>query len=303
MSSSSSRSVAILSLAATLGWACAKDPLYPSFGEERVFADHREVDIGFESDGVALEGTLYLPPVVGRRAAVVFHPGSSWTTRVTWEELGFVVTGLSLAAFSFDKRGEGASGGTCCDPDPSLAFDQLARDLAAAVSVVRRSDRVDVRRVGVFGSSLGGWVAPLTANLLPNEVAFAVVSVGGAVSTGQESVYDRLTGYDVCQPTGTPMTQVLDSLRALGPSGFDPRASLDALEQPVLWLYGANDLSHPTGLAVELIDAARADRDWTVEVFPNANHDLIDGGTICQTEGPLVDVLTPMRRWMEGRFP
>lgn len=294
--------LALLVLAAG-SWACEADPLYPSFGEERELADHRQLDISFQSDRAVLRGTLYLPLVVGRRAAIVIHPGSSWTVREGWEDVAPFVTGLSTAVFSFDKRGQGESTGTCCNPDPNVAFDRLARDLVEAVAVVRRSDRVDSDRVGVLGSSLGGWVAPLAANMAPDRVAFVISAVGGVVSSGQESAYDHLTGYDVCAPTGRPLPVVLDSLRALGPSGFDPKASLETLAQPALWLYGGNDLSHPTGLAVELIDSLRGSRDWTVQVFPNANHDLIDNGTICQTEGPMVDVLTPVQQWMEVRFP
>ena len=185
--------------------ACAADPLFPMFGDERVFDDHREVDIRFESGGATLSGTLYLPLVPGRRSATAFNPGSSWTTRVTWDDVTPFVTALSVGVFSWDKPGHGTSGGICCDPDPNVAFDRLAGDVVEAVEAVRRSGRVDPDQVGVFGSSQGGWIVPLAANEAPAAVAFVIVAVGGAVSTGQEGVYDRLTGYDVCQPTGRPM--------------------------------------------------------------------------------------------------
>ena len=44
-------------------------------------------------------------------------------------------------------------------------------------------------------------------------------------------------------------------------------------------------------------------KDWTVVIIPNANHDLIDNGTICQTDGPLADVISPLLDWWERRFP
>ena len=96
---------------------------------------------------------------------------------------------------------------------------------------------------------------------------------------------------------------MLDSLRVLGPSGFDPRGSLERLVQPAIWLFGGNDLSHPTGLAVELLEQLRGTKDWTTIVLPAANHDLIENGSICQTAGPMADALTPLLRWKEERFP
>jgi pimeloyl-ACP methyl ester carboxylesterase len=84
------------------------------------------------------------------------------------------------------------------------------------------------------------------ANALPTDVRFVIVAVGGAVSTGQEGVCDKLTGYDVCVRTSMALADITAQLRAAGPSGFDPRSSLEALAQPTLFLYGSNDMSHPT---------------------------------------------------------
>ena len=44
------------------------------------------------------------------------------------------------------------------------------------------------------------------------------------------------------------------------------------------------------------------DKPWTLVTLENANHDLIEGGSICQVEGPLADVLSPLREWTRGLF-
>lgn len=51
-------------------------------------------------------------------------------------------------------------------------------------------------------TSFGAWVAPIAANRAGVEVAFVILSVGGAVSVGQEQLYDELTGFSVCQERG-----------------------------------------------------------------------------------------------------
>jgi len=133
---------------------------------------------------------------------------------------------------------------------------------------------------------------PLAATLGGAKVAFVIVTVGGAVSVGQEQLYDQLTGYATCAPSGLSDDEVIALLDAAGVSGFDPTASLEALTQPTLWVYGGRDLSHPTTLAVRNLQEiqARIPKPWTIRVFPTANHELIDNGGICQAEGPLVDV-------------
>ncbi len=281
--------------------ACGEsDPMLPDVGEPRVFGDHSEVDITFESaDGALLAGTLYMPLGPGPFAAAAVSQGSSWTVRATFDEAAVFVLGLGEAAFSYDKRGQGQSGGTCCPADGGETFDLLADDLVAAARALREVPQIDATKIGVFGSSQGGWVVPLAANKGRGDVHFAIVTVGGAVSSGQEGLYDMLTGYDVCERTSTSMSDIIAQLEAVGPSDFDPRQSIEELAQPTIWVFGENDFSHPTQLAVSVLaDVKQAlQKEWTVVVLPGANHDLIENGSICQVDGPLADVLTPISQW------
>ena len=268
----------------------------------REFGDHLEIDVSFQSDGATLQGTLHLAPGEGPKRAIVFNGGSSWTLREPWSSVGPLAS-LVGSVFTYDKRGHGASGGTCCPADDAAAFDQLAIDWVAAVRAVRTLSQVDPERVGIFGSSYSGWTLPRAAALGGSDIAFGIVAVGGAVSVGQEQLYDDLTGYSSCTPTGRSDASVTDSLIAVGPSGFDPMSSLEALSQPTLWIYGGRDLSHPTTLSVMNLAAIQGNgaRPWTVAVFPNANHDLIENGAICQTEGELTPGLVPtMEQFLNG---
>jgi uncharacterized protein len=63
------------------------------------------------------------------------------------------------AVFTFDRRGEGASTG-----EPSAGrFELLAADANAVAGALAAHDDVDARRIGLWGISQGGWVAPLAA--------------------------------------------------------------------------------------------------------------------------------------------
>ena len=297
----------VLAVAVVLN-GCEDDPTgpaLPEYGALVTLADHREIPIRFSSDGAILSGTLLLPLQGTDFPAVAMNLGSSWTTRATWAEAGPFVEALNVGLFSFDKRGLGESGGEPVSTEPNAAFDQLADDLVAAARALQGARHVRTDRVGVLGSSQGGWVVPLAANRDRNTIAYAASIVGGAVSTGQEGLYDRLTGYEVCERSSLTITEINDSLRAVGPSGFDPRPSLEALTQPTLWIYGGLDFSHPAAFSEELLAEVEAgqDKPWTIVTVPDANHEGIAGGSICQTAGPPADYLTPFMDWMAEIFP
>lgn len=277
--------------------ACESDPVGPQVVD---LADHREIRLRFSSAGERLSGTLYMPKEGGPYTTIVEHQGSAWTTRSAWSEIGSFVLGADVAFFSYDRRGFGDSTGTT----DGMTHEEFAEDLGMAMSAVSDlTEYVDPDRRGLLGGSFGGWIVPLSANDLGDVVDFVVVGVGGVVSSGQEALYDELTGHSECEPTGTPIAEITQALRDAGPSGFDPRASLEALGQPALWIFGGNDLSHPTDLSLEILDEMNptGDKDWTALVFPEANHSLIAGGAICQEEGEVVDFISPMIGWLEER--
>ncbi len=292
------RPIAAIALTSAVA-ACGSDPTGVTIDNERTFPDHRELDITFDNAGVSLSGTVYLPLGSGPFRAIVINGGSTWTTRDTWEQVGGAVLEFG-AVFSYDRRGSGASGGDCCPPDEDAMFQLLAGDAAAAAKAIGALGQVDAGRVGLLGSSFSGWTVPIAATIAPNDIAWLIIVVGGAVSTGQEHRYDILTGYDVCQETGTPLQDITDQLIAEGPSGWDPEPSLEALNQPTLWLFGGRDLSHPTLLSIHYLNeiTSRSQKPWTIHVSPNANHEGIEGGTICQATGPQADFLTPIRAFL-----
>ncbi len=103
-------------------------------------------------DGISLAAT-YSPG--GDTALVALH-GAGHGTRdfLLYRHLHEVLPRAGIGVVSFDRRGEGESTG-----DASRGRFQLQVDDALAVR-----EAIDVERVGMWGFSQGGWIAPLAAS-------------------------------------------------------------------------------------------------------------------------------------------
>jgi pimeloyl-ACP methyl ester carboxylesterase len=242
------------------------------------FSDHSEVAVRFTCARATLAGTLYLPRGAGRHPAAVWVHGSGRARR-----LGFpkgVLPALvrsGVAVLSWDKRGVGASTGTCCPGDRGQ-FDLLAVDVEGALNALRARRDVDRRRIGIIGASQAGWVVPLAATRFGHTLAFTAMVDAPAVSYGEEQLYSNLTGEEGGTPSGLSPGEIEQRLDEAGPSGFNPRPYLARLTSPGLWLYGGQDLSQPTRRSVAVLDDLKRTRarKFTTRVFEQAGHGLLD---------------------------
>jgi alpha-beta hydrolase superfamily lysophospholipase len=127
--------------------------------------------IAFSSDGLLLKGTLHLP--AKSHPPVVFGSHGLFSTSNSPKqiELAKKCNANGLAYFRFDHRGCGESEGVF-EKDTSL--DARCADLLNAVeTVLTRNDTG--KRIGLFGSSMGGAVCISLANAVKIEamVTFA----------------------------------------------------------------------------------------------------------------------------------
>ncbi len=141
---------------------------------------------------------------------------------------------------------------------------------------------------GLWGFSQGGWIVPLAAAILRDFVAFTVIGSGPTVSLGEELLHRALTGDPDCVPSGLSAAEIERRLDSAGPSGFDPRASLETMTAPGLWIYGALDTSVPAARSVRILEDLRdrLAKDFTAVVLPRLNHTWILDGAMCQVDGP-----------------
>jgi dienelactone hydrolase len=86
---------------------------------------------------------------------------------------------------SYDRRGGGASTG-----DPNSVYTDIADDVIAGVHALERRPDVDVKRIGVFGMSNGGYIAPLAVTRANGHIAFVAVRAGSARRIGNNIDYE-----------------------------------------------------------------------------------------------------------------
>jgi uncharacterized protein len=258
----------------------------------------RELEVRFRGGASVLSGTLTLPPGPGPHAAVAFVHGSGPTTRAYLPDLQALLVRQGVAVLAYDKRGIGQSGGSYPGESPTAAaIDALARDAEAAARFLAAQPEIDRARVGLAGHSQAGWIMPLAASREP-AIRFLVVFSGPAVTADENDLYQTLTGQGERSQQRSDEEIDAQVLRQR-PGGVDPMPWIRQLRIPALWLYGGLDKHIPSRLSARRLEplAREPGRDFSIEVFPNANHALVETQTGLTSEMLLSDRFAP------GLFP
>ncbi len=142
--------------------------------QARKIAPHRVEDVTIVHGDVTLKGTLSIPLSKGPHPAIVFAHGSGDSTRNVGAWNTFFVR-QGIAVLSLDKRGAGQSTGDW----RKASLDDIAGDWLAGVAHLKQRADIDAKRIGVHGSSQGGWTAPMMATRSP-DVAYIIVRAGSA---------------------------------------------------------------------------------------------------------------------------
>lgn len=149
-----------------------------------------EVQFRNEDAGIALGGTLTLPPGDGPFPAVVLITGSGAQDRdetifghKPFLVLADALTRRGIAVLRADDRGVNKSEGNAAQ---STSAD-FAGDALAGVALLRSRPEIDPKAIGLIGHSEGGLIAPMAANRC-DDVAFVVLLAGTGL-TGEEIIY------------------------------------------------------------------------------------------------------------------
>lgn len=141
------------------------------------------------NQGDTLKGSLYLPKRKKPKATIVFVHGSAPTTRkdryYNYLKPYFLEKGFAVALY--DKRGSGESGGTNQDP---VDFHLLAGDAVSIVESVKKIDEVKSSKIGLAGTSQGGWIAPMAA-VKSSEISFVITISGPTTSSLIQTIFQR----------------------------------------------------------------------------------------------------------------
>lgn len=145
---------------------------------------YKAEDVTYRSGDITIAGTLTKPEGNGPFPAVLLITGSGPQDRD--EELfghkpfllvADTLTRAGYAVLRTDDRGIGGTGGKLDDAN----YTDLANDAAAGVGFLRGRPDIDPARVGLFGHSEGGYLAPLVAARPDSGVAFAILMAGPGV--------------------------------------------------------------------------------------------------------------------------
>ncbi|GAA4059501.1 alpha/beta hydrolase [Actinomadura miaoliensis] len=234
-------------------------------------------DVSFKGfGGLTLHGTMLAPQKASRpRPGVVLVTGSgSGVPRehLLTEAVEFARQGL--AVLIYDKRSVGYT-------RFRRSYSELADDALAAVRALRAQPGVDPAKVGLWGLSEGGWVAPLAASR-SDDVAFVIVVGGNAMTPIRQQLWNETSALRRVGVSGSLIDQGKRNFARLGADAglfaeahFDAQAVLRRVRQPLLGVWGSRDLQTPPGDNPPLFARALergGNTHYTFRFFAGADH-------------------------------
>jgi pimeloyl-ACP methyl ester carboxylesterase len=133
--------------------------------------------VRYSSGSASLSGSLLTPIGPGPHPAIVMIHGSGPVTREALMPYADVFVRNGIAVLIHDKRGTGSSTGNWA----RATFDDLANDALAGVKLLKGRPEINPAQIGLQGTSLGGWVAPLAASR-SSDIAFVIVESAPALT-------------------------------------------------------------------------------------------------------------------------
>jgi len=243
---------------------------------------HEQVKV--RSRGAELAATISLPRWgSGPFPAVVTVHGSgprrAQDSRIVWRNL--VPEGVVV--LTYDKPGVGESTGRFEEVRTDTSEQQLrgvAEDVLACLEVLRKHPQVDPKRVGLFGGSQAGWIIPLAGDV-QKDIPFSVILSGPATSYGMEMYYSSLTGEGQGLGSGLSADEIEERLNTYnGLTGYEPLPVLARSTTRTLWLFGERDIDIPARRSAMILRELQGQgAPFTIKVYPNGNHNLVDYAT------------------------
>jgi dienelactone hydrolase len=198
----------------------------------------------------------------------------------------------------YDRRGRGKSKGNSED---ILPIQTLASDAVAGVDYLK--SRADVKQIGIYGLSQGGWVAPLAVTISP-DISFLITISAPSITPNEQNDYvmANISGKYIRSALvkSKVPSEIIDDIvnthienyeatrmelkkknnneeEVPGFSSFDPINTWQKIKIPVLAVWGSDDRLIPALKSKELIEEAlktAENKDYNLKIFPGANHSI-----------------------------
>ncbi len=172
---------------------------------------YSEQRLSIEGPAGLLGASFFSPSTHDGCPAVVFLHGSGPQPRDASRFHAIKLAENGIASVIFDKRGVAESEGSYV----GASFQDLAADGIAVAEFLH--DMPQISRIGFYGHSQGGWIAPLAASMWPHS-AFVITSSGPAVTPSREAQWE-----------------VVRAMRKAGSEERDVEQARDIIE---LWHHG-----------------------------------------------------------------
>ncbi len=253
-----------------LVYANTHPPRYPLDVPPSLYkVDYETVSFDSE-DGIALKGWLVKPPRPSARNPAIIICHGVGANKSDFTELAAFLSRRGYFVLLFDFRAHGESKGR----RTSLGYHEQ-KDVAAAFGLLYGRGEIDAGRIGIYGFSLGGSTAILTA--ANNKGSFSAVVADSAFTSLRDQARDAITGfyhlpafpflhlavlgYEIYFQTSVNNVSPVSVIEKLSPA-------------PVLIIAGDGDRLIPADNGRRLYAAAKEPKDlW---IIPNADH----GGTL-----------------------
>ncbi len=204
-------------------------------------------------DGLELSGWLYRPPHAPAPGPVVLnlHGGPEGQERPCFRPLYQALVAAGIAVFAPNVRGSTGFGKTFVNLDNGALRFNAIRDVEACVNALGDAGVAQPGRVGIMGSSYGGYLTMAALAACPGRFAVAA-NLYGMVNFQTFFANTEPWMAEISKRKyGDPDTQV-DLLRALSPIH-----RLDRVGVPTIVLHGANDTNVPVIEAEQVVRSLR----------------------------------------------
>lgn len=255
----------VIALSFILVYVNTHPPRYPLHIPPSDYHAHYESVSFVAEDGVLLKGWLVRPERLLAKTPVIIICHGVGANKSDFTELAVSLAKRGYIVLLFDFRAHGESEGS----RTSLGYHEQA-DIMAALDFLKTRQEIDVKRLGIYGFSMGGSAAILTA---AKTKAFRAVVVDSAFTSLRDQARDAITGfYHLPSFPFLPLT--IMGYQLYFQTSVDNLSPVSVIAKvaptPVLIIAGEGDTLIPAENGRKLFSAAKEPKElW---IIPNADH-------------------------------
>ncbi len=270
----------------------------------------REKEVSVGTGQWALPGTLTFPREGGPFPAVVLVHGSGPQDRdetigpnKPFRDLAWGLASCGIAVLRYEKRTKAYAEKLASAENSITVKEETIEDALAAVSLLRKTEGIDAKKIFVLGHSLGGMLVPRIGASDPDIAGFIIMAgttkhledviieqgfyaalLDGAISEDEKAQLEQLKtqAAKVKDRQLSSMTSSRDLLGApanywLDLRGYNPAEAARNLKQPMLILQGERDWQVTMEDFQGWKKSLSSRKDVEFKTYPKLNHLFIEG--------------------------